>query len=289
MSTAQPPGHLRKEDVEAGIAYGRWLHMKEFTDWRNEKFRECGVPTVSAPVCFNHVGKQVYEQVLRFVKSRQATRGTVLLADAERKAVMQYLFTLKDGKRSHPASAQVTSIKRATLQMGTVTKFLSNGKRMISGVATSRTTDRVGDIVEPSGGRWTLPVPLLWAHSHKDPIGWVRAISLRADGLWIEAEIAQGFEKADEVWRMVEANLVDSFSIGFSAQDWVPISTGGKQFTSWTLHEVSVVVIPANPDAKIRRSQPSTGPVKLLQSPSRTVSLIPSQKSGAVKLIRRAR
>jgi hypothetical protein len=94
---------------------------------------------------------------------------------------------------------------------------------------------------------------MLWQHSHKDPVGWVRSIDIRSDGLWIEAEFAEGFERADEVWRMVEAGLINGFSIGFRALKSEPLDNGGLRFTKWELLEISVVVVPANADAKISR------------------------------------
>ena len=155
---------------------------------------------------------------------------------------------------------------------------------MIRGVANSGLTDRVGDIVEPNGGRWELPVPLLWQHKHDQPIGWVRDIDARSDGLHITAELAEGLGKADEAWKMIEAGLVDSYSIGFQADDWKPLPSGGKRFTSWTLLEISVVTIPADPSAKIRRS--TSGIPLIRASSTRTPDSIPGHR-GAVRIITR--
>jgi hypothetical protein len=82
----------------------------------------------------------------------------------------------------------------------------------------------------------------------------VRSIDVHSDGLWIEAEFAEGFDRADEVWRMIQAGLLDSFSIGFRSMKSEPLSGGGLRFTRWELLEISVVVVPANADAKISRS-----------------------------------
>ena len=37
-----------------------------------------------------------------------------------------------------------------------------NGKRTFSGIASTPSTDRMGDIVEPKGMEIKLPTPLLW-------------------------------------------------------------------------------------------------------------------------------
>lgn len=143
--------------------------------------------------------------------------------------------------------------KRAKISLTSIEKFVSSGKRKIRGLASSARVDRHGDIVEPDGGLWALPVPLLWGHSHKDPVGWVRSIDLTSKGLWIEAELAQGIERADSVWKMIETGLVDSFSIGFRPLKSEPLPSGGERFTKWELLEISVVVVPSNVDAKISR------------------------------------
>jgi HK97 family phage prohead protease len=146
--------------------------------------------------------------------------------------------------------------KRLELALSSVHKFVSAGTRRVRGFASTDAVDRVGDVVEPTGGKWKVPLPLLWQHKHDMPIGWVRSVEVRARGLWIEAELAEGLGKADEAWQMVEAGLVTGFSIGFIAQKSEPLPTGGKRFTQWEMHEVSCVTIPANPDASIRRNLP---------------------------------
>jgi hypothetical protein len=101
--------------------------------------------------------------------------------------------------------------KRVNLTLTGVTKFVSAGQRRVRGYASTDSVDRQGDVVVPSGGRWTLPVAMLWQHRHDAPIGWVRAVEVRGPGLWIEADFAEGVGQADEVWRMVEAGLVTGY------------------------------------------------------------------------------
>jgi HK97 family phage prohead protease len=143
--------------------------------------------------------------------------------------------------------------KRLDLSLSGITKFVASGQRRLRGFASTDDLDRQGDVVVPSGGRWTLPVSLLWQHMHHMPIGWVRSIEVRGAGLWIEAEVAQGFGQADEAWRMVEANLVTGYSLGFLPIASEPLRGGGRRFTDWELLEVSVATVPANPFAKIQR------------------------------------
>lgn len=180
-------------------------------------------------------------------------------------------------------------VKRLPIQMWRIEKYVSNvtGKRRIGGLATTPSVDMMGDIVEPRGGKWKLPLPLLWQHHHDQPIGWVRDAVVSDEGVRIVAELAEGLAKADEVWGMLEAGLVNSFSIGFLGVKGIPLPSGGTRWTDWTLIEVSVVTIPANPDAKVGK-RAGEGSIKLL--PSGAVRLIgrPSaqKNAGSVRLIK---
>ncbi|QHE86515.1 HK97 family phage prohead protease [Hydrogenophaga sp. BPS33] len=177
-----------------------------------------------------------------------------------------------DALERPPWSADPLVSKRLDLQLSGVEKFVASGTRHVRGFASTDSVDRVGDIVDPKGGKWKTPLPMLWQHKHDVPIGWIRSVEVRGRGLWIEAEFAEGIGQADEVWRMVEAGLVTGFSIGFMGRSWEPLPSGGRRYTDWELYEVSAVVIPANPDASIQRS---LGAVRLISPP----------RAGAVLLI----
>lgn len=269
-----PDMHLTEPSINAGLGYCGWLRSKSFCAALAKMTPS--LPKRNPPVLLGDQGKRVYDLVARYINSD----GVLRTIAGECEAVRKYLHTLKAHKSRTPTPNQKPSLARAKLQLTTVTKFLSGGKRTIRGLANSGLTDRVGDIVEPKGGRWKLPVPLLWQHKHDQPIGWVREIEARHDGLWITAELATGIGKADESWRMIEAGLVDSYSIGFQADEWEPLPGGGKRFKSWSLLEISVVTIPADPAAKIRRGV-------LALSKSKSGGGVPLAKHrGAVSLIR---
>lgn len=153
--------------------------------------------------------------------------------------------------------------KRVELALTSVTKFVASGKRRVRGFASTDSLDRQSDIVEPGGGTWRLPLPLLLQHVHADPVGLVESIERRGSGLWIEASLVEGIGKADEAWRMIEAGLLAGFSIGFIGKKSEPLKSGGLRFLQWELIEISVCTIPANPDAKIQRNLPG---IKLIQA-----------------------
>lgn len=144
--------------------------------------------------------------------------------------------------------------KRMAMTLTSVEKYVSGGKRILRGIATTRTLDRQGDIVEPRGGVWKLPVVVLWAHDHASPIGWVREATPTDDGIRVVCEIAEGVGRADEIWELAEAGLAASFSIGFRPLESEPIPTG-RRWKRWEWLELSVCVVPAHPDAVIESAE----------------------------------
>jgi HK97 family phage prohead protease len=132
----------------------------------------------------------------------------------------------------------------------------------MEGIATTPTPDRMGDIVEPKGAVFKLPIPLLWQHLSSDPVGEVVAAKARSDGIPVRAKIfnADRFkstvirERLLEAWESVTTGLVKGFSIGFNPiADPEPIKgTYSYRFTSWEWLELSLVTIPANSEATIQ-------------------------------------
>jgi hypothetical protein len=51
------------------------------------------------------------------------------------------------------------------------------------------TPDRTDDIVEPDGAEFKLPLPLLWQHDSRQPIGHVTRTKVTSDGIEIQARI----------------------------------------------------------------------------------------------------
>src|SRR5262245_58267644 len=59
----------------------------------------------------------------------------------------------------------------------------------ISGIATTPKTDRVGDIVEPMGAQFKLPIPFVWQHDADKPIGNVVEADVSERGISFRAEV----------------------------------------------------------------------------------------------------
>ncbi len=137
-------------------------------------------------------------------------------------------------------------------------KSVDEEQRVILGIATSASTDRMGDIVEPAGAQFQLPIPLLWQHDSKQPIGEVYAAKATKDGIEISARIAKtdtpGLlkDRLDMAWQSIAMKLVRGLSIGFkSLEETYDKTTGGLHFLQWEWLELSAVTIPANSDASI--------------------------------------
>jgi len=138
-------------------------------------------------------------------------------------------------------------------------KLLDAEERLIEGTATSPTTDRVGDIVLSTGAQFTLPLPLLLDHEHDKAVGEVIEAKATAKGIKFKAKIAKieapGAAKdlVDYAWDLVKSGLRKTVSIGFRPLPggWEPMPGGGIMFSSWEWFELSLVAVPANPDARI--------------------------------------
>jgi HK97 family phage major capsid protein/HK97 family phage prohead protease len=146
-------------------------------------------------------------------------------------------------------------------------KSLDDDKRILTGRATSVSTDSYGDVVEPSGAQFTLPLPLLWQHNASLPIGEVIDAVAGADGIDIVARIARTDtpgtlkDRLDTAWESLKLGLVKGLSIGFSSiEESYDKSTGGFHFTKWAWRELSAVTIPANTDATIHTIRAASGP-----------------------------
>lgn len=128
-------------------------------------------------------------------------------------------------------------------------------------IASDSTVDRYGDIVSVDG--WDLanfrrnPV-FLWMHSQYQPIGKVKKIGVVDEKLVATVRFfdAGDSKMADDLWKLVKKRHLRAVSVGFTAQekDIEPIRdenerTTGFRFLKQELLELSLVSVPANPNA----------------------------------------
>ncbi|WP_080948306.1 HK97 family phage prohead protease [Moraxella bovoculi] len=144
----------------------------------------------------------------------------------------------------------------STLTVKSVTD--TDDERIITGIATTPSTDRDDDILEPTGVKFALPIPLLWQHNHNQPIGEVIQATITEKGIEIVAKIAKIAddgklkERIDEAWQSIKSGLVKCLSVGFKIKEYSYIENSwGLHIKEWEWWELSIVTIPANADAVI--------------------------------------
>jgi HK97 family phage prohead protease len=138
-------------------------------------------------------------------------------------------------------------------------KAISEDGGLIEGIASTPTPDRMGDIVDPMGAKFALPMPLLWQHNHDEPIGQVEFAKPTPKGIPFKARLANpdDFESQTLKERLILAResivggLVRAVSIGFRSIEHSVMDNGGWRFLQWEWLELSAVTIPANADAVI--------------------------------------
>jgi HK97 family phage prohead protease len=132
-------------------------------------------------------------------------------------------------------------------------KGVDEDARIITGMASTPTPDRLEDVVEPDGAQFKLPLPLLWQHDSGNPIGHVTHTKVTKAGIEIVAKIAKGVTaEIDRAWLLIKAGLVPGLSIGFKPIETSFIEkTNGIRFIKWDWLELSAVTIPANIEATI--------------------------------------
>ena len=150
---------------------------------------------------------------------------------------------------------------RENRQMRLETSFVvekAAGDRRLSAIASTEAVDRVGDVILQSG--WDLepfranPV-ILRQHDHSRPVARAENVRVAGDELRMTIVFPPpgGSADADETWNLVEAGVLRALSVGFMPLETRPRpnSSGGLTIVRAELWEVSLVAVPANPEALV--------------------------------------
>jgi HK97 family phage prohead protease len=182
-------------------------------------------------------------------------------------------------------------------------KSVEEDQRIITGMATTPETDRVGDIVDPMGAKFAPEIPLLWQHEHGKPVGVAKFGKATKKGIPFTAELPKIDQPGplkdlvDMAWQSVKARLVRGVSIGFSAVKYSFMDNGGIQFDETEIFELSLVTVPANASATIQSiksidaeqraaiGRKLNGAVRLSKSPGATGIRL-NTHPGAVRLVK---
>lgn len=136
-------------------------------------------------------------------------------------------------------------------------RSIDEDARVITGIATTPSVDRMGDILEPMGAEYAAEIPALWQHNHHEPVGHVQLGKATPKGIPFVIRMTKTDEpgtlkdRLDEAWQSVKLKLVKAVSVGFRAIEYALMESGGVRFLRFEILELSLVTVPANADCTI--------------------------------------
>lgn len=165
--------------------------------------------------------------------------------------IAEFHAKLKDGKRPK------TAVRFATSGSATV----ADDARVATFVFSDNSVDRYGDTIDARG--WVLdnfnanPIALFGhdSSSVENVIGRAKNVRIQGNQLIGDIEFMEGSVNptAEAVFQMVKGGWLKTVSVGFQPLDWAASKDkgrpGGVDFKKQELLEISIVPIPANPNA----------------------------------------
>ena len=169
------------------------------------------------------------------------------------------------------------------------TKEVDSEQRVITGIATTPRVDSYNDIVEPEGVQYRGPVNLYLYHDTRLPVGNVEFGKATKAGIPFTAKLPDVVEegtvreRVNEAWHSLKYKLLQAVSIGFKPVDYAYIEdSSGVHYRQWEMLELSLVGVPANPDATIQTVK-SAGMTDAMVREIREMDA--ACRSGSVKLV----
>ena len=132
---------------------------------------------------------------------------------------------------------------------------IDESKYQATFVISDESVDRQGEIIKQDG--WDLenflknPVILFGHDSYDLPVGKAVDIYTEGDKTYAVIEFAaEIYDKAKTIWEMVKAGILNTVSVGFINNEY-----DNNELTKNELLEISIVPIPANPNAIVLAAQ----------------------------------
>ncbi len=168
----------------------------------------------------------------------------------------------------------------------------AEGKRRVFGTASTDRVDRMKTFVnQESLGKAAKKYDkqngkIFYNHNWMIPAGKRIAVEARDDRLMLAAEVGRDYDlilkegpfdsgvryPVNDVWKLIEQGNVTSYSVAFNAKEIEPEDEGGPiELMVTDLFEISLVSIPANPDAEFSVMRAADHPVfvKMLRGEAR--------------------
>ena len=93
-------------------------------------------------------------------------------------------------------------------------------------------------------------IKILWNHNTNEPIGKIIEIREDKKGLFVRGKLTEGVAKAEDVYKNLQAGVIDTLSFGFTPLQSKKVE-GIRHITEVKLYEVSPVTFEANDTAQI--------------------------------------
>ncbi len=157
------------------------------------------------------------------------------------------------------------------------TKMIGGEAGAVSGIAWPfGKADRIGDLIERGAFKsLRLPMPMLFAHDHDDPVGVWEAGEEKADGLHLSGRLlVEEIGRAREVHALVKAGAVRGISIGFTTLQSIQRPGGGRTIKALDVVEASLVAIPMHPGARVTSAKSAVEALRVAEAITRAAAQI---------------
>ncbi|WP_020185072.1 phage major capsid protein [Methylopila sp. 73B] len=113
--------------------------------------------------------------------------------------------------------------------------------------------DQTGDIITKGAFATAAgPLPILWMHDQREPIGVWESVVETAQGLVVKGRLlVETVARAKEAHALIKSGAMNGVSIGFAIKNFARRTTGGRTISALNLAEVSIVTFPAHAGARV--------------------------------------